>query len=61
MVTIKCLNDWYEISIIEFVENFDKYIKYCTEVYIYKVDIENNCGTYYSFNFDLDKLKQVLK
>lgn len=53
MVNVKCIDTWYEVSITDFVENFDKYSKYCNEVYI---QIYNNWH-----NLDLNKLKQVLK
>lgn len=53
MVHIKYMNNWYQTTVIQFIEHFDEYVQLCDEVIL-----ENDTETH---TLDLNKLKQVLK
>lgn len=61
MINVKCLDTWYEVSVIDFVENFNKYSQYCTEAYMQVWNISETSTEVLCRSLDLNKLKQVLK
>lgn len=53
MIHIKYMDNWYQTTIIQFIEHFNEYIQLCDEAIL-----ECNSETH---TLDLNKLNQVLK